>query len=507
MPTRRQDPETKTFRQGAFASSAEHERGILGNLVAARCHKLTDPEEIAMIWWLQQVSWRDGGLEKFAADFLSHNRAKVGTRSMFKLGCGPGRIYSAAEVRLVREEMEDPSRFPLKGERREDLDPDPLAGVLNDRGRSQASWDAAKKNPESYPAAAFVAECAMSDTKLAESLKRALVDPQSASLRDGYWNFPSLWEALTERRQIESDAAGARIVETAVTRQIAEELDFALETRSFVLIEGREGIGKSEAARTWCEQHPGRTVYVRLEAGSDETTLFRSIARRVGTACSYQRKAVEMRARIQDALQGGRLMLVLDEAHFLWPQSDRSERTVPKRLDWLRTALVDFGVPVAMVSTPQHFTRQCDRFRKNGWNANQIQRRLARTVTLPESLSADDAVTMARAYFPECPSRLLKRTAGAALLSVHRLTLFSHMRKRVDFFAARRPGLTEAELLEAALAEIGAPGGGGAGAHSEPIAEPVQGHRNRLANPLPQTETASTNRLGRAVQELVPAGI
>ena len=425
MPTRRQDPENKTFRQGAFASSAEYERGILGNLVAARCHKLTDPEEIAMIWWLQQVSWRDGGMEKFVGD-----------------NC-PDRELSVEAV--------------------------------------------------------------------ANELKAALVDPESNSLRNGLWWFPDLWKTLHERRQSEIDAAASRIVETEVTRQIAEELDFALETRSFVLIEGREGIGKTEAARVWCDQHPGRAIYVRLEAGSDETTLFRSIARRVGTACSYQRKAVEMRARIQDALQGGHLMLVLDEAHFLWPQSDRSERTVPKRLDWLRTALVDFGVPVAMVSTPQHFSRQCDRFRKNGWNANQIQRRLARTATLPESLSAEDAVAMARSYFPACPNRLLKRTAGAALLSVDRLTLFSHMRKRVDFFSSRRPGYTEAELLEVALAEIGAPGGATAGTASEPVAEPValpvQWHRNRITTPLPQTEISSRNRLVRTVGQLVPAGI
>ena len=77
MQTRRQNPATREFRQDAFASSAEFERGILGNLVAARCHKLTDRGEIALIWWLQQISWREGGLEAFAREFLEANRERT----------------------------------------------------------------------------------------------------------------------------------------------------------------------------------------------------------------------------------------------------------------------------------------------------------------------------------------------------------------------------------------------------------------------------------------------
>ena len=56
MPTRHQSDQDRKFRQDAFASSCEHDRGILGNLVAARCHKITDPEELRVLWWLQQAS-------------------------------------------------------------------------------------------------------------------------------------------------------------------------------------------------------------------------------------------------------------------------------------------------------------------------------------------------------------------------------------------------------------------------------------------------------------------
>jgi hypothetical protein len=240
MPTRRQDPANARFDQSGCASSPEFERGVLGNLVAARCQQLTDRKEIAVLWWLQQVSWREGGLQKFAANFL-------------------------------RESSDAP--------------------------KGAFDWDGQRISLEVNP------------SEIVEEIQKALVDP-AHSLREGFYRFPNFWRELLEIRERESSAAAGVITETAVTRQVFEELDFALETRSFILVEGREGIGKTEAARNWCDQHPGRAIYVRLEAGVDETTLYRSIARRIGTACSYRRKAIEMRARIQDALQAGHLALV-----------------------------------------------------------------------------------------------------------------------------------------------------------------------------------------------------
>lgn len=392
MPTRRQDPHARQFRQEAFASSEEFERGILGNLVAARCHKLTNRDEIEMLWWLQQVSWREGGMLKLAEQILEAHPAPMvhGVGWLFD-----GAIGATGEM--------EPAVDPLR---------------------------------------------------LASALEQCLVDPKCFTHRDGVHGFESLPSILQDWRRKETAAVAGRIVETAVSRQVEEELDFALETRSFILIEGREGIGKSEAALAWCDRHPGRAIYIRLEAGSDETTLFRTIARRIGTACSDRRKPVEMRGRIEAALQHGHLMLVLDEAHFLWPQSERAQRSAPKRVDWLRTGLVDSGVPIALISTPQFFAQQCERFRKAGWNSNQVQRRLVRTAELPETLSAEEAVAVARSYFPKAPARLLKMAAGVALLSVARLTTFSHLRKRVDFLAPRHPSNTRDQLLEAAIAEF-----------------------------------------------------
>ncbi|MEO6002235.1 MAG: ATP-binding protein [Opitutus sp.] len=465
--------------------------------MAARCQALSDPEEIKVLWWLQQISWREGGLERFVCEFLEKSRSKIGTRSMLRFGCDPAQVYTADQVKAVRHELNRELRFPLKGERDLDYEHTVNTCVFFDRSLDQVDHtkDRSQRFPCSYTAADFRAECLLQLSGLAKELKVALVDPASPSLRSGLACFAEMWEALNNYRREEISAAVGKIVPTAVTRQLNDELDFALETRSFVLIEGREGIGKTEGARSWCAQHVGQAVYVRLEAGSDETTLFRSISRALGTACSYQRKAVEMRARIQDALQPGHLLLVLDEAHFLWPQWGRAERSVPKRMDWLRTALVDFGVPVALISTPQYFSEQCERHRKAGWNANQVQRRIVRTTVLPETVSNEDAVSVGRSYFPEVSLRLLKLAASAALLDVSRLTMFSHLRKRVDFLSSRRPELSRAQLLELALVEIEAPGMASDKADAQPLqtsrtapAKPVLKAPNRVSSSTPQFE-------------------
>jgi hypothetical protein len=164
-----------------------------------------------------------------------------------------------------------------------------------------------------------------------------------------------------------------------------------------------------------------------------------------------------MRARIQDALQAGHLMLVLDEAHFLWPQSGRSSRSAPKRIDWLRTALIDFGVPVALISTPQYFSQACARFQEGGWNSLQVQRRLARTTILPEpdAIPVDDVLAVAGRYFPAADKRTLKLIAAVALGTVGFLANIKFMRKRVDFLAARAPGTSEPELITEVLRGAG----------------------------------------------------
>lgn len=430
MHKRKQDYGRVRYDEASYRLS-DLGNGVHAFFVAARCRQLTDRQEIAMLWWLQQISWREGGMLKFAADFLEKNDARV-ARFDF-----------------------DSSFFldsPAKPDIRPFLSPAPFAEVLT----------------------------------------RAMVDASAPSLRDGTSGFDDLWTSLVQWRDAEISASTSKIVETVVSRMVFDELDFANETRSFVLIEGREGIGKTEAAKLWCRQRPGRAVYIRLESSTDEASLYRSIAREIGSPHQYARSVFDMRARIQDALQPGHLMLVIDEAHFLWPQS-KSVR-VPRRVDWLRTALIDFDVPVALISTPQFFTDQCQRFRNAGWNSNQIERRLSRLVLLPESLPAQDARAVARSYFPGVSAEQLKRLAFAALATTGYLTTLAHTKKRVEFLKPRLPEMSEADVIEAVLAELVLLPGVVLPAAKKASAEPVQAPCRDAAKPI--SETLPRSRIG-----------
>jgi hypothetical protein len=230
-------------------------------------------------------------------------------------------------------------------------------------------------------------------------------------------------------------------------------LDFALQQRAFVLIEGREGIGKTEAAENWCARHPGRAIYVKLESGGDDGTFYRCLARQIGTASSCSPS--EMRIRLEDALQMGHIMLVLDESHFLWPA--RQSKVAPHRVDWLRTALIDYQVPVAVVSTPQFFENQCTRFRRIGWNANQIQRRLTETLTLPEQLEVKDVLAVARCVFPTVDEATLKRIGAFALGSIGYLTSIKHVRQLADFEQTKQPSLSAQAAVLGVLERKGIP--------------------------------------------------
>ena len=402
MPTRQQNPEGREFRQDAFASSPDFERGLLGNLVAARCQRLTDREEIAVAFWLQQISWREGGLLALASDLARKYRDQISSWI-----CSPGGDFFDASMVTGAE-----------------LDETQIASI-------------------------------------ADFLARATVDPAIPSLRrdSGYSSrmtveFPHLWDALAASRQAEIDTAGKSIIETEVSKRVFETLDFASSSRSFVLIEGREGLGKSASARNWCLRHPGEAIYVPLQSGTDEMTLYRCIAQALGTACSIARKAGEIKANVEKALQPGHLTLVLDEAHFLFPQAARAERSAPKRVDWLRTAIIDHDVPVAIISTPQYFANQCDRFRQGGWNANQIQRRLAHTERLPESLSIVDMQAVIRLHFPEIPAAKVYDIAILATGSLGFVGAIAHLRKRLDFLASREGARRETVILDRLIAEL-----------------------------------------------------
>jgi hypothetical protein len=264
----------------------------------------------------------------------------------------------------------------------------------------------------------------------------------------------TLLNQIDECRRAEITLAQNSIAQTSITSRINEDLEYALKTKSFVVIEGLERLGKSVTAQNFCARHAGEAVYIRLESGNDETSFFRTIAKALGTTFTAQRKGVEMRLRIEDMLQGGHLMLVLDEAHFLWPQSYRANRA-PLRIDWVRTALIDYQVPVALISTPQ-FDRQCEHFEKKvRWNYRQIKGRVALHTVLPTTLPEEDLTNIAKYLMPEADKATLLRLVGFAQVSDDYVAGIERIVKRARYMSTQhRDKLSVAQAVKMAVNEV-----------------------------------------------------
>jgi hypothetical protein len=170
-----------------------------------------------------------------------------------------------------------------------------------------------------------------------------------------------------------------------------------------VILDGLARTGKTFSAKAWCQLRPGQARYVQVPSSSDDIGFFRAIAKSLGVSINQNSKAQQLRDRIEDTLQRGKLAVVFDEAHYCWPQSNYRE-AMPARINWIMTALVNQGVPVALVTTPQFMRAQTAVERKSLWTSEQFIGRIGDYKRLPDSLSETDLTAVARKLLPEgCP--------------------------------------------------------------------------------------------------------
>ena len=89
-----------------------------------------------------------------------------------------------------------------------------------------------------------------------------------------------------------------------------------------------------------------------------------------------------MQIKVEEFFRRTRLMLVIDEAHYLWPQHQRSHST-PELVDWVNTALVNQRVPVALICTDQFAKMKARVEKRTGWTSEQLEHRVKRYKKLP----------------------------------------------------------------------------------------------------------------------------
>jgi hypothetical protein len=243
--------------------------------------------------------------------------------------------------------------------------------------------------------------------------------------------------ALPKIQQLMADYTKPKSEGVAVTeagRVVCEALDYCNASRCLVLISGRPRLGKTFSAKSWIEQHPGRARYCQTPSSADDLAFFSAIARALGITIESNAKTKNLRPRIEAALQGGDLTLVLDEAANLYP-SHNYRLARPSRISWLMTGLINQGASVALLVTPQFFNTQADYVDKSGWAAAQFMGRIEKYVSLPDSLSIADLESVARAWLPHGDKRSIEALADYANLSQKYLAAIEHTVKQALYLA------------------------------------------------------------------------
>ena len=197
----------------------------------------------------------------------------------------------------------------------------------------------------------------------------------------------------------EKDRASAVVV-TEVSKRVSEAFDYAMQTKTLVVVNGPARIGKTFSGRAWCDRRPGVARYAQVPSTGDDISFFRALARSLGVSINLNSKAQELRTRIEEVLQRGDLLLCLDEAHYLWPQTNYRD-ALPQRISWLMTALLNYSVPVVALTTPQFF-RHLQRVEDGTlWTSQQFTGRVGRFIQLPETVLESDLAAVARHMVPE----------------------------------------------------------------------------------------------------------
>lgn len=476
MSTRKTNDVT-TFHQHRFASSADYERGLLGNLVAKRTALLERRENRELIWAVQYLSHQEGGLAAVARDLLAKYSERIATREMLAIKKPAAQNYSADEIRAIRLDLPASlrSRFPLKGETSsavrelrtkysrlastaeryralraaaEDycFASDGLEDTFTaerDR-RERAEREQAAKHPASYPASKFRELCmraavegieAYSDYPATASLERTLsemcLDPQW-DFAAGPWYFPGLVQALREYVS-EWCAARCNWPETKLGRIIADEFDYTWHGRCMSLLTGESRRGKSFAAKICCLKNIGRARFVEVPPGNDDTSFFRALARGLGLGNLGQYSTVDIKDRVETLLLTGDILLVLDESQRLFPE--RTRYAYPCRITWLMT-MANAKVPILMISTPQFISGQ-RMAEKSGWNSAQLTGRIFNYKVLPSDLEKSDLMAVCRAVLPEASETVLGVLAEYARMSARYLSAVESIAMRARYLAGR----------------------------------------------------------------------
>lgn len=407
-------------------------RGVPGLPVAAKAALLSSPRKRSLLYFLQSMSVRVGGMKRVAEDFLAMFPERIGTRTMHRVGIKPGGNYSRDEAEKIEREL-DPDHSTYRALRRrtrgEDREPDDLPPAEAETMKLlEACRQAAPDEIESELTGLCINPRVT--IRLPESVEsegefyveeRTLIDAlPDGSIRAtetvGARCFRDLAGALVEYQDRYAARVAEEFVQTSISKVVFEALDYGLRSRKMVLIEGNSGVGKTESVKAWCAMHQGEARHVSLSGICNRTSLFRDLARALGVGVGAGYSAAKTQVRVEDFLERSRLMLVLDEAQYIFPQQERVYAH-PELVNWLLTACHNRGVPVAMVATKDFARRRRAVEQQTSWSSEQLARRITRYFPLPETPAKEDLEAVARKLLPGAGRKSVDYLVGYAMTS------------------------------------------------------------------------------------------
>ena len=447
---------------------------LAGKLAAIRNHEhpglleaiTKHPRLVEMLWFVQFMSIQPGGLLKFCEDMMQHMPGRFGTPHM--RGARAGVLSLASKVQICNE---IPGRF------RPSLDPEiqnliEVIAIEKEPGSRTTGKDRelVAKHTRAWAIETFRGRCFDAAREFLPGYLEALCtqkekgfqptelyeweDGEDCAGRSETWFIDDPVGAVMEMMEAQAVKVQKRLAMTKVAELILDRLDYALAEKVMVRIEGGSRFGKTEALSAWVEMRPGLARLVRVPCDNSMASFFKRIGEALGIDCSYGTNSSRLKERVEYIIQHSGLFLVLDEAHFLCPMNF-SATTAPHRLNWVRTEIVDRGLPLAISVTPQAFKGAIDRFvKKTRYDMTQFFGREFLPCTLPEVLSEKDLIAVARIHFPGMSENALGYIANEARLSQNYLQAVEAIARRTRFLAGKHGGAAKLKDIQTAVSEV-----------------------------------------------------
>jgi hypothetical protein len=445
--TRHKAEDDPVLHQGRYLSSPEFVqcRGISGTATAAKVDMLSSRAQRELILFLQALSLEGGGVRQLAFDIISAFPSRVGSPTMHALGMAGKRLYTAAEVTEIEEELEVPTPGDCTAEFLKRYRGD-IGDLLDDApcGGAERAAPLVKDRPP-VPWQNLYARCYEQATRrLPQFLTDFCINPfiqfrapgeadSSYSDRERMMRVPDglrsydfeqaevpyfkdIVGSLFEFQRQYVEKIRKAFTETQVSRLVFRDLDDALALGKIFVIEGNARLGKSTAAAAWAQMHLGRVRLVKLNGFANKTTALRKIATALGIGSSHCHQPKDMEPRIFEMLKRTGILLIIDEAHYLFAQGQRLYSR-PEMIDWFDTELYNNGLAVVLVATPQ-FAKCLERVEVQvGWNSDQFKGRVIRWTLLPVTASKEDLTAVARKRLAGATEACIKYAVGYALTS------------------------------------------------------------------------------------------